>query len=703
MSRLADLIYRRSRRILLAGGALFLAGVVFGGPVAGILSADRTDFQDPAAENIAATDRLERALGHDAEFGVVTLAPRDRVRELEALLRRTPGVQATASPVSAKDPGLLSADGRTAIVAAATADDVHEADLVKELKRHAPEGVKFGGARVVLSQGGDKVGEDLARAELLAFPLLFLLSLWVFRGVVAASLPLLVGGLSIVVTFVFLRLVNAHVTGLSVFAVNLVTGMGLGLAIDYSLFVLTRYREEMARFGPGREAIARTMATSGKTVLFSSLTIAAAMATLLVFPLRFLYSMGVGGVICAIVAATVALTVLPAILVALGERVDALSPRRWRLAARSEAESHRGGWYRLANAVMRRPGRVALATGAVMLLAGLPFLRVTFVAADHKMLPVGSEARVVAETIQRDFPAAAAEPIRIAIDAPRSAKPAIKRYKAQLRQIEGMGLIGRGRQVGDHTWEIDVLQRGDPLDRRNLDVVDAIRALPAPFPVEVAGTAAAFADQQKALSDRLPIALGILAITTFAILFLMTGSLVLPVKALVMNVLTISAAFGALVVIFQDGLGEGLLDFKSAGGLEATQPLLLFALAFGLATDYGVFLLSRIKEARDSGMGERASVAFGVERTGRVITAAALLFCVAMAAFSTSGVLFIKQMGLGTAIAVAIDATIVRALLVPALMALLGRWNWWAPRWMRRLHERIGLSESHPPVEATPA
>ncbi len=706
VTRLALVVHARARRILLFGGLLFLVGGVFGGPVAGLLSAERTDFQDPSAENVTADERLERALGQDADLGVVALVPlqadargdaaaRAAVRRAEERYGALPEVVRTASFASTRDPGLLARDGRTALVGMALEDGVGRQDFAEELRAGAPDGVLIGGPDVVNPEIGHKVAEDLARAELLAFPLLFLLSLWVFRGLVAALLPPLTGALAVVVTFLVLRGVNGGVTGLSVFAVNLVTGMGLGLAIDYSLFVVSRYREELAAVGPGREALVRTMRTAGRTVLFSALTIAAAMASLLVFPLRFLYSMGIGGVIVALVAAGVALTVLPALLAVLGPRVDALAPARWQRAARTTARpTTEGGWYRLAHFVMRRPGRVALLAGGALLLLGLPFLRADFVAADHKMLPASSESRIVAERIDRDFAGAAAEPMRLVIEAPRADAGRVEAYADEVAALPGTGPVAEPRAVDRDTWLVEVVQPGDPLSDANQAVVDRVRALSAPFAVGVGGSAAAFADQQQALGERLPWALALLSVTTFVLLFLLTGSVVLPLKALLMNLLTVSAAFGILVVVFQDGRLEWLLDFESAGGLEATQPVLLFAIAFGLATDYGVFLLSRIKEARDGGMPDREAVAFGVERTGRIVTAAALLFCVAIGAFSTSGILFIKQVGVGTALAVAIDATIVRALLVPALMALLGRWNWWAPRPLRRLHARVGLRKA---------
>jgi uncharacterized membrane protein YdfJ with MMPL/SSD domain len=348
--------------------------------------------------------------------------------------------------------------------------------------------------------------------------------------------------------------------------------------------------------------------------------------------------------------------------------------------------------------VMRRPGPVALVTAGALLIAGLPFLRIEFVPVDFKMLPEGSEARQVSAAIDRNFAAFAAQPIQVVASAPPARDAEVARYAAALRRVPGSGSVSAPRRLSRDTVLVDVLPPGDALSERNRAVMRDVRRVPAPVLVVVGGEAARFVDQQNTLADYLPIALGLLTFTTITLLFLLTGSVVLPFKALVMNVLTLSATFGILVLVFQDGRLERLLDFRSAGGVEATQPVLLFAIAFGLATDYGVFLLSRIKEARDRGLEDREAVAFGVERTGRIVTAAALLFCVAIGAFATSGILFIKLLGVGTALAVAIDATIIRALLVPALMAMLGKWNWWAPAPLRRLHERIGLHETAPGV-----
>jgi RND superfamily putative drug exporter len=508
---------------------------------------------------------------------------------------------------------------------------------------------------------------------------------------VAALLPPLMGGLSIVITFLGLRLVDEAVH-LSVFALNLVTALGLGLAIDYSLFVVSRFREETAAGGSPRAALGRTMRTAGRTVLFSSLTVAAALASLLVFPQNFLYSMGIGGAMVAVVALVVALLVLPAILVLLGARVNALAPDRLRRAVEADARpDSTGWWYRLSRFVMRRPGRVALIATLAMLAMGAPFLRVSFTSVDPSILPTSEQARRVGDALGRDFAVNITTPVTIAAAAPDARAAAA--LAARVRAVPGVRAVEGPRRVGPRLWRIDAISAAHALDPASQRLVRRIRSLRAPYYVGVAGQTAGFVDQKASLGRHLPLALAILALTTLAILFAFTGSVVLPIKALLMNLLTLSAAFGLLVLVFQDGRFESVLGYTSQGALESSQPLVLLAIAFGLSTDYGVFLLSRIKEAHDRGLPSSEAVAVGLERTGRIVTAAALLFCTAVAAFATSRSLFIKELGLGTAAAVLIDATIVRALLVPSLMGLLGRWNWWAPPPLRRLHARFGLSE----------
>ena len=701
LDRLANFLHRRRRRVLLASLVVVIVAGVFGGPVFGLLDSDN-DFDDPQAEAVLAREDIRNATGVSAAPDLIALVRLGASADSPAGQAKLDGVAQAfedrgVAQVLRYEPrgnrALVSKDDRSSYVVVSFRTDADGVlDRVQPRLERIP-GVTLGGSELSGEQVGEQVGEDIARAELLAFPILFLLSLFVFRGVVAALLPLAVGAATIMLSFLAMRVVNDTITPMSIFALNLITGLGLGLAIDYSLFMVSRFREELERGLDTAAALRATMASAGRTVLFSAVTVAAALAALMVFPLRFLYSMGVGGALCALMAALVSLTLLPAILAALGPRVNALSPQRWRSALQREATGEqRGFWYRLSHGVMRRPIPVAAVSATALIALGIPFLGINFTGVDASVLPASASARVVDDALEREFPPSRTSPVYVAARAGGSDAAAVEAYADRLGSLPGV----QGAptvQPADGLYRIDLGAEGRPLGGSAKALVRDIRATEAPFPVRVGGETAAFLDQQTSLADGLPIALAILAITTLVILFLMTGSVILPVKALVMNLLTLSAAFGLLVLIFQDGNLEGLLGFTSQGALESSQPVLLFAVAFGLSTDYGVFLLTRIKEAHDAGASNEEAVALGVQRTGRIVTFAALLFMIAIGAFATSQIIFIKQLGVGTALAVAIDATIVRALLVPSLMRLLGERNWWAPKPLARLHRRIGLSE----------
>jgi RND superfamily putative drug exporter len=415
---------------------------------------------------------------------------------------------------------------------------------------------------------------------------------------------------------------------------------------------------------------------------------------MLLFPERFLYSMGFGGIVVVLIGAAIALTVLPAVLRLLGPRVDWLSFRGQ--AAAAEDSPRRGAWYTLAHTVMARPAAFAVVTGALLIALGIPFLGIRFTSVDASVLPKTASARAVNDALNSDFQAHTTSPLRVVIDAPVGDAPPIAKladYRDALARLKNVSAVTPAQPRGDHAWEIDVVPTSDPLTPKSQQLVADVRALSAPYPIQVGGEQANFVDLQASLVSHLPGAVVVVALATIIVIFAMTGSVLIPIKTLVMNVLSLSAAFGILVLVFQDGRFQDLLGYTTQGALESSQPVLLFAIAFGLSTDYGVFLLSRIKEGHDQGLHTRESVARGMERTGRIVTAAAILFCVAIGSFATSQIIFIKELGVGTAVAVLLDATIVRALLVPSLMALLGEWNWWAPGPLRRLHQRFGFRE----------
>jgi uncharacterized membrane protein YdfJ with MMPL/SSD domain len=713
IDRLAALTTARARRILIVSGVVFLLAAALGAPVVSILQSESSDFQDPHAQNQQVLRAIERATGQSAEYSAAALVPSARdvrtdpaaaagAKRVAALLAAQPGFQRVVDYPATRLPQLVSRDGRLTVVLAAFVSRKYATQAGDRIRpRLAGSGVRLGGNGVAFEEINDRTSSDLERAELFAFPLLLLLSFWVFRGLVAAALPLLVGGFAIVLTFLLLRLVDQFL-GLSIFAVNLVTGVGLGLGIDYSLFVLARYREELAGGLDTRAAIARTLQTAGRTVLYSSLAVAGALSCMLVFPLRFLYSMGVGGSLVALSAGAVSLIVLPAVLVALGPRIDALSPA-WlqRSSQRAAHADDEGAWGRLARAVMRRPGLVTLTTAALLVVVALPSLHLALAPADAHVLPASSESRKVAEALTREFAVDGSQTITMVARAPAGGGRTVAQlaHRAQLTAAH-QASVAPPRYLGRGAWEIELLPRGTDGDPANQRLVRRLRTLePAPA-LLVGGATAWFVDQKSAIAAHTPLALLILALVTGAFLFMMTGSVVLPFVALAMNLLTVAVGAALLVLVFQDGHLASLFGFGPIGGLEESNLVLLFIVAFALSTDYGVFLFGRIKEAHDEGQPTREAVAHGLERTGRLVTAAALLFCVAIGAFVSSHIFFVKQLGFGAALAVAIDATLVRALLVPALMGWLGERTWWAPPPLRRLHARIGLSEGPVPRQA---
>jgi uncharacterized membrane protein YdfJ with MMPL/SSD domain len=700
LARFAD---GNARRIGLFALLFFLLAGALGGGVADRL--DPYGADDPATETVEARERLyDAGMRPPAVIAVVEDAPvadpatRARVLELEKSVERRGDVKSVSGYYDTRSPAFVSNDEQSTYFAVSlvpTEDkEWQDAGAAVADELSANPGVLVGGAAVAQEQVNNQVEEDLKKAELIAFPLLFLLSLLFFRSLVAALLPLMIGGLAIVGTFLILRLASEF-GSISIFALNLTTALGLGLAIDYSLFVVSRYREEIAKSGPGVEAMRRVLATSGRTVFFSSLTVAAALASLLVFPQRFLYSMGLGGALVALFAALISLTVLPAVLTLLGTRVNAGAPKFLQRRAEADARpDEHGFWYRLSRFVMRRPIPVATLSATFLILLGLPFLGIKFNTVDPEVLPESASARQTYETVSAEFPPYRETPIWVSVDGGGPKAPAA--VAARIERLPGVAEVQPPQHLRDGVTALPVISANPFVSEASQSTVEAIREVQPPpgTTVLVGGATADFVDLQSSLVRHLPIVLAIIILATLVILFLMTGSVVLPIKSLIMNFLNLSAVFGLLVLIFQDGRLEGFLDYSSPGAIEQTMPILLFAVAFGLSTDYAVFLLSRIKEARDAGASESECVAIGLERTGRIVTAAALLFAVAMFAFATSQVIFIKENGVGTALAVLIDASIVRALLVPSLMELLGKWNWWAPAPLRRLHERFGVSET---------
>jgi RND superfamily putative drug exporter len=643
-------------------------------------------FQDPDSESSRSTDVLEDATGERVLPDVVLLVEPEgtsgarvapATQQAAAELRAIPEVTRVVTP--ADDTRLVTQDQRTALVLGflhSETDDVPAVGEEVEERFGGEHGITVGGAAATSHQLNQTTEDDLRRIEFFAAPLILLLSLIVFRGLVAASLPLVVGAVSILTTLLLLGFLSA-VMDIDVFAINIVTALGLGLAIDYSLFLVSRFREELDTAPSTEEALASTMATTGRMIVFSGLTVAAALLALCIFPQRFLYSIGVGGALVAIASTAVCLLVLPAVLAMLGPRVNALAPP-W-LQARPTG----GLWHGLARFVLRHPVSIATITVLAMVIAGIPFLRVELTRADATVLPQDATARQVDSAIRTRFPVDPAYRIVVAVETPSdTTDPAITTATRQLAAVPGVDGVGPPIRVSDELLRVDGQLTVDPFSDRAVDAADEARSINWGGPALVGGPSAELIDQRSSLSDHLPLALTFLVLSTVLILYAMTRSVTLPLVALVTNALTVSVAFGVLVLVFQDGRLEGLLDFTSQNALDSSMPILLFAVAFGLSTDYGVFLLQRIQEARKETSDPDDAIAIGLARSGGQITAAALLFAVAMGVFAFSELVYVKEVAIGTAVAVLVDATIVRGFLLPAVLRLLGPWAWWAPSWI---------------------
>jgi uncharacterized membrane protein YdfJ with MMPL/SSD domain len=721
---LGRVMYRRRRWVV----ALSVAFVVFAGVWGTGVFAAMTGggFEDPGSESSKAAAVAAQALGRNSADAVVlyrsdeltvddpafrSAAEKSLAAVPADLLAQTTTYWATGSP------GLVSTDRHATYAVLQFADDVDDSDAIAAIRDDVQTPglqTQIGGNAVVDQDINNRVSADIARAETISMPILLVLLVIIFGSFAAASLPLAIGVTAILGAFTALR-AFALFTDVSIFAVNIVTITGLGLAIDYGLFVVSRFREEIRRQPDVETALARTMATAGRTVAVSGVTVAISVAGLLIFPQVFLRSMGFGGMSAVLIAMLAALTLLPALLGMLGPKVDALSVRPWlrrvfRRPPAVPADDTHGFWYRIAHAVMRRPVVITVVVTGVLIALALPFLRVQFGGIDVRVLPADQESRIVAESIDNDFPPSTQGPITSivtlpdAVDSP-AGSAALQSYVSAVAEVPGVDGATVTGAAGD-TARVSVAYSGDPVDKAARDLVQAVRDVPAPdgARVLVGGESATLADLLTSLGSLLPWMALMVVATTFVVLFLAFGSVVLPVKALVMNVLSLGASFGALVWIFQEGHLSGFLNFTPTGFVEATQPILVLAIVFGLSMDYEVFLMSRIREQYDLTGDNTTAVATGLQRTGKIITSAALLLLVVIGAFSLSGITFIKMIGVAMLIAIVIDATIVRILLVPATMRLLGRANWYAPGPLRRFYARYGIRESdgEPAAEQAP-
>jgi RND superfamily putative drug exporter len=561
----------------------------------------------------------------------------------------------------------------------------------------------------------DQITKDLALAEGIAIPITLVLLLIAFATAVAALLPIAIGVVAILGTLAVLFVLGS-VTDVSIYALNLTTAMGLGLAIDYALLMVNRYREQLAAGDEPSVAVRRSLQTAGRTIVFSSAAVAAALAALLVFPVYFLRSFAYAGISVVVVAAVAATVVLPAVLTVLGRRVNAGRIRR---QSRGLTGAESPFWRRMATRVWRRPVLIGLPVVALLLVLGVPFLRVHFGTPDDRVLPTSAPARQVGDALRTNFVVNDTNTLEVVSTTPLRPASAtaygisLSRLNGVARvdgptgsfshgtEVSGPGPTAATRDLPGGTW-VSVVSTLDPESGAAQDLVDQARAVPVPggAHTNIGGQAASLVDQKHAIGSHLPLAGALIALTTFIVLFLFTGSIVLPVKALVLNALSLTAVFGALVWIFQEGHLSGLLGFTPLP-TSTTMPPLLFCIAFGLSMDYEVFVMSRIKELHDAGYGDDEAVVHGLARTGRIITTAAALLAVTFFAFGLSKVSFIQMFGIGSGLAILVDATLIRGILVPAFMRLAGRANWYAPAPLRRLHDRIGLTEA-PEVPSVP-
>ena len=733
-THLGQLVVRRRRLVLVGAVIGLLIAVVLGSGVFGALT--NGGFDDPASESSRSAGLLEDEFDTGgADLVAIVTAESGDVDDPNAsaaglaLTEELAAVDGTADVVSYWSLGspepLRSTSGDRALILVrfpGAEEDPGRAAVIEEvigdyegLERDGVS-VELAGPEPVFAAVGETIEGDLARAEMIAVPLTLLLLLVVFGGVVAAGLPVVVGVISVFGAFFVLWTITQF-TEVSIFSINLVTALGLGLAIDYSLFIVSRFREERARGRSVDDAVVRTVETAGRTVAFSAVTVAISLSALLIFPLYFLRSFAYGGIGVLTVAMVMSVVVLPALLAVLGERVDS-----WRVIRRPAKPVGDGAWHRVATTVMRRPVAVALVGIALLLALGAPFLGVEWGVPDDRVLPESAEVRAASDILRSDF--ASSEGDAFAVVAAGDVDPeSTASFAAAVSSVDGVARVDSavsryvdGMAVaddptlarfapeasasGDATW-FNVVPSVEPISAEAEAMVADIRAIDSPFAETlVGGASAALVDSKQAIFSLVPWAAAIIVVATFVLLFVMFGSVLVPVKAIILNALSLTATFGLMVWVFQDGNGAGLLGFTPTGLTDISMPILMFCVAFGLSMDYEVFLLSRIKEEYDLTGDNDLAVAMGLERTGRLVTAAALLLSITFFAFATSGVTFIKLFGLGLAVAVLVDAFVVRSLLVPALMKLAGDRNWWAPAPLRRLHDRIGLSESVPEERA---
>jgi RND superfamily putative drug exporter len=728
VNKLGRFINRARRTIVVMSLIQFVLLAVVGAGAVSQLSLSR--WEVPGSESYEAGQLLEQAFDAASPTLVLLVTAKTGsvhdpdVREaglmLTAELAAEPAVkQADSYWLRGGSPTLRSEDGRQALILASLNGTVTEArTALGELSpRYMRDDellkVEVGGQDEIFRQAAGLARQDFIRAEMIILPGVFLLLFLVYRRFRATALTIGAGLYAMVGTLAGLAGIVSF-TEVSTFALNLALVMGLGLGIDYSLFMITRFREELAASRSVQEAVVRTVNTAGRTVLFSGVTVAAACAVLFVFPFPFLQSFAYTGVLVVLFGLIGSIIILPAWFAVLGERLA-----RRRRASDGTAEARQGLWTRYARHVMKRPALYGASAAAVLLLLASPVLDLRFGLPDHRVLPPDVSSRVVEDQKNANFLAEETDAIRVVAPAadPASDLEAIRDYAARLSEIDGIvqvdslaGSYADGRlAIEPERWHerfagsggtyLFVIPSGEAISERASEIVREVRAAEAPFDVLVGGYPADLTDFRDALLERVPLALALIFLVTFVLLFLMTGSLLIPLKATVLNMLSLTIMFGALVWVFQEGNLSGLLAFTPAGSIEPSIPILMFCIAYGLSMDYEVFILSRIKEEYDRSGNLEEAVAEGLQRSGSLVTMAAGILAFTFAAYAFGDVVFLKMLGIGMTLAILVDTTLIRAVLVPAFMKLAGRANWWLPRPLRELHNRFGISESGPEAD----
>ena len=700
-TRLGKKMYRYRRRVALVWIAVLVLGVTLGSQS---FQRATMDQDGPDTEATRAEQRLEDlgatnpdVLGLVDGAAVSDPATKKEVIAARERLMRLPGVAQVADFYATKSPLLIAEDGRATVVAVNFDESLDTAgrertaeDVESTLRGIDAPRVAVGGPAMLDEEFTAQSEKDLQKAELASLPVVLIVLVVIFGGVVGAGLPLIVALVSVAAAMLMLFALT-FLTSVTPYALNVVTMLGLGLAVDYSLLVISRFREKRAQDHIASSAVERTVATAGRTVTFSGLTVAVALSGLLLFDDPLLRSLAYGGILVVIATVAASLTLLPALLAMWGGR----------LKIKAATSAHGGVFYRLSRFVQRRAVTIVAAMTTVLVVLGLPFLKAELAMSGADSLPPSMETRQVFDTLQSRFSTHGAEPITIVADRPAN-DPEVATLVSKIEEIDGVQMVTPRPLDAPEDAVIDVLAAGPTQGDTARDVVREIRSIPTPFDKAVGGPAAWLSDYRSALGARIPYALGVIALASFVLLFLMTGSVIVPVKAMLMNVLSLGASFGALVWVFQDGNLSGLLDFEAIGSLDIVIPIVVFVFAFGLSMDYEVFLLSRIKEEYDISADNDHAVAVGLQKTGRIVTSAAILIVTVFLGFTTGELIAIKEMGLGMALAVIVDATIVRMLLVPATMKLMGDLNWWAPRPLRSLYARFGLRERAETI-STPA